>query len=74
MVNENFKPKHPFEWQAGYGAFSVSESRNEAVRKYILNQEEHHRKRTLEEEFIELLQKHNIEYDQRYVFDQEIIQ
>ena len=68
MVNENNKPKHPFEWQTGYGAFSVSESRHEAVRKYILNQEEHHRKRTLEEEFIELLQKHNIEYDQRYVF------
>jgi len=74
MVNEHIKPKRSFEWQTGYGVFSVSESQHEVVRKYVLNQEEHHRKRTFEEEFIELLQKHNIAYDERYVFEQEIIQ
>ena len=74
MVNEHIKPKRSFEWQTGYGVFSVSESQHEVVRKYVLNQEEHHRKRTFEEEFIELLQKHNIACDERYVFEQEIIQ
>ena len=74
MVNETMTPRIPFEWQPGYAAFSVSESQYPDVRKYILNQEEHHRKKSFEEEFIELLEKHNIAYDPRYVFEQEIIE
>ncbi len=74
MVNETMRPRIPFEWQPGYAAFSVSESQYERVRDYILNQEEHHRKKSFQEEFIELLEKHNIAYDLRYVFEQEIIE
>jgi len=57
-----------FQWQEGYGAFSVSHSQRDAVVQYITKQEEHHRKRTFEEEFIALLQKSGIEYDPRFVF------
>ena len=74
MVNEKVKPRIQFEWQSGYGAFSVSESQCEKVRAYILNQEVHHRKRTFEEEFIAMLERHKITYDLRYVFEQELIQ
>lgn len=58
-----------FYWQAGYGAFSVSQSNVPAVRQYIVNQEEHHRKMTFQEELRALLKKHQIEYDERYVWD-----
>jgi len=58
-----------FGWQAGYSAFSVSESGANAVRTYIERQEEHHRKRTFAEEYLELLAKHGIAYDPRYVFE-----
>jgi hypothetical protein len=57
-----------FEWQEGYGAFSVSASQVPKTIAYINNQKEHHRKKTFQEEFLELLTKHGIEYDQRYVF------
>jgi putative transposase len=58
-----------FYWQAGYGAFSVSQSNVPVVRKYIANQEKHHRKMTFQEEFRALLAKHDIEFDERYVWD-----
>ncbi len=58
-----------FYWQNGYGAFSVSESNVERVKEYIANQEEHHRRMTFQEEFRLLLERHNIEYDDRYVWD-----
>ena len=58
-----------FYWQAGYGAFSVSQSSVSAVRRYIVNQQENHRKMTFQEELIALLKKHQIEYDQRYLWD-----
>jgi REP element-mobilizing transposase RayT len=58
-----------FYWQAGYGAFSVSQSQVSVVRNYIVNQEKHHRKMTFQEEFRALLKKHDIEYDERYVWD-----
>ena len=57
-----------FEWQEGYGAFSVSSSQVEVVKGYIENQEEHHRKRNFEQEFVTLLRNCGIEYDERYVF------
>ena len=58
-----------FGWQRGYGAFSVSASDLEALRQYIDNQEEHHRKRTFQEEYRAFLAKYGIEYDERYVWD-----
>lgn len=58
-----------FGWQDGYGAFSVSKSAVDQVRAYIANQEEHHRRKTFEEEFIEFLDRHGVEYDPKYVFD-----
>ena len=56
-----------FGWQAGYGAFSVSESGVAAVTRYIANQEEHHRKRTFREELVELLDRHGVDYDERFL-------
>jgi putative transposase len=58
-----------FAWQSGYAAFSVSESKEGTVRSYIEKQEKHHRKKTFEEEFVSLLQKHGIEFDPAFVFD-----
>jgi putative transposase len=58
-----------FYWQNGYGAFSVSPSNVEQVKSYIENQEEHHRTMTFQEEFLELLRRHEIEWDERYVWD-----
>lgn len=58
-----------FAWQAGYSAFTVSKSQAAAVRKYIRNQEEHHRKKTFKQELVSLLEKNDIEYDPRYLWD-----
>ncbi|MFG0264901.1 MAG: IS200/IS605 family transposase [Rhodopirellula sp. JB055] len=60
-----------FEWQRGYGAFSVSESMSETVKRYIENQEEHHRRQTFQDEYLAFLEKHNVKFDPRYVFDDE---
>jgi REP element-mobilizing transposase RayT len=57
-----------FSWQEGYGAFSVSPSQVPAVKKYLQSQEEHHRTRNFEQEFVALLRNCGIEYDERYVF------
>ncbi len=62
-----------FEWQAGYGAFSVSESNVPSVRKYIDSQDAHHRKQSFRDEYLALLRRHNIEFDERYVFEEEHI-
>ena len=67
-VNETWGRVQPFAWQTGYGAFSVSRSNVSAVAHYIEMQEQHHRKRTFEEEFVQLLVKHGIAYDSKYVF------
>ncbi|MDZ4859205.1 MAG: transposase [Candidatus Hydrogenedentes bacterium] len=58
-----------FQWQAGYGAFSVSYSNIGRVERYIANQEEHHRKLTFQEEFRQFMRKHGVEWDERYVWD-----
>jgi len=58
-----------FAWQAGYGAFSVSESNVAAVRDYIANQQEHHRDRSFQEEYRIFLNRHKITFDERYVWD-----
>lgn len=58
-----------FQWQLGYGSFSIGESGADAVVKYIQNQAEHHRKVTFEEEYRALLERYKIPYDERYVWD-----
>jgi REP element-mobilizing transposase RayT len=58
-----------FGWQAGYAAFSVSQSNVESVTKYISNQEPHHRKATFQDELRALFKRHGIEFDERYVWD-----
>ena len=68
-IHKAFPRLKNFAWQVGYGAFSVSLSNKENVVHYIQHQEEHHRKMTFKEEFIEFLEKHNIEYDERYIWD-----
>jgi putative transposase len=73
-INERGDVTRKFEWQSGYAAFSVSESQSPTVANYIDNQAEHHRKKSFEEEFLAILEKHNIEFDMRYVFEQEIIE
>jgi len=67
-VHDTFSRYKKFEWQEGYGAFSVSASQARKTIAYIQSQKEHHRKRTFQEEFLDLLDKHGIEYDSRYVF------
>ena len=63
-------PRHAdFFWQAGYGAFSVSQSSVDSVKRYIENQEEHHRRMTFQDELRALFRRHGIEFDERYVWD-----
>ena len=56
-----------FAWQEGYGAFTVSASQREAVRQYIQQQPEHHRTRTFREEYLELLRRSGVEFDEHYL-------
>jgi REP element-mobilizing transposase RayT len=58
-----------FYWQRGYGAFSVGESQVAAVRNYILNQKEHHKRQTFQDEFRELCRRYGVDLDERYVWD-----
>jgi putative transposase len=68
-VHENHSHLRAFAWQDGYGAFSVSKSAEQKLIEYIENQEMHHRKRDFKEEFLDLLKKHNIEYNEKYLWD-----
>ena len=63
------KWKAGFAWQTGYGSFSVSESNVPAVSRYIANQEQQHRTRSFQEEFVEFLKKNKIAYDERYIWE-----
>jgi putative transposase len=67
-VHDTFPALKKFKWQQGYGAFSVSVSQVENTIAYILGQREHHRKKTFQDEYIAFLKKHNVEYDQRYIW------
>jgi len=58
-----------FAWQAGYGAFSVSQSNGGQVKRYIANQEQHHSRMTFQDELRQLCARHEIEIDERYVWD-----
>lgn len=69
FINDNKLVSKKFSWQEGFGAFSYSQSHIDNVYKYILNQEKHHKKRTFRDEYLELLQKFEIEYNEKYLFD-----
>ena len=67
-IHDTFPRHKKFEWQEGYGAFSVSASQAQKTIAYIKGQKEHHRKTTFQEEFRALLDKHGIAYESRYLF------
>ena len=67
-INEKKFIKTRFEWQEGYGAFSYSKSQIKTVIEYIENQELHHQKKTFREEYLEILQKFEVDYDEKYIF------
>jgi putative transposase len=67
-IHEKWPEHHLFAWQTGYGAFTVSESGAPAVRDYISNQQEHHRARSFQEEFMAFLKKNGIAVDERYLW------
>ena len=69
FINENKFLQSKFSWQEGYGAFSYAHSQMDNVYKYILKQEEHHRKKTFKEEYLEFLQKFEIDYNEQFLFE-----
>ena len=70
-INEQNWNVDSFEWQKGYGAFTVSYSQMDRVRAYIANQESHHQKLTFQQEYVNLLKKHNIDFEPKYLFEDE---
>ena len=68
-INEKKFLRTRFEWQEGYGVFSHSISHKAVTIKYVLNQKEHHRKKTFREEYLEMLRKHGIEFKEEYVLE-----
>ena len=68
-VHETFPEHRLFNWQVKYGAFGVSVSQLDKTIQYIRKQEEHHRKMSFQEEFLALLKKHRIDYDERYLWE-----
>jgi REP element-mobilizing transposase RayT len=69
FINQQHWVKGKFNWQEGFGAFSYSKSQIDNVIKYILSQEEHHKKTTFREEYFDFLKKFEIDYDEKYVFE-----
>ena len=72
-INQQRKIDTRFEWQRGYGVFSVSQSMVASVKDYLANQAEHHKTQSFREEYLTLLTKHRIEFDDQYVFDEQIV-
>ncbi len=68
-IHEEFPNLRAFAWQDGYGGFTVSKSQVPDLIEYIKNQRQHHRKKTFKEEYLELLKKHGVDYDERYIWD-----
>jgi putative transposase len=68
-IHDTFPELRGFAWQEGYGAFSIAISGVPDTMAYIDNQQEHHRTRTFQEEFIAFLRRHGLEYDERYIWD-----
>jgi putative transposase len=68
-LNKRNYVKHRFEWQSGYGSFSYSRSHINNVFRYIQNQEAHHKKQSFRKEYINMLNRFGVKYDERYIFD-----
>ena len=68
FVNSEVKLRGTFGWQEGFGAFSYSHSQIDTVTKYIMNQEEHHRRRTFREEYEAMLKEFAVDHEERYLF------
>lgn len=68
-LNENKLTRHRFQWQEGYGAFTYGQSQLQIVINYILNQKEHHSKKTFQEEYIDFLVKFQIDHEEQYLFN-----
>lgn len=71
--NDTFKRETKFHWQTGFGAFSVSKSDEPIVANYIRTQREHHRKMTFRDEYLLILQRHEIDFEEKYLFEEEHI-
>jgi REP element-mobilizing transposase RayT len=71
-INDHELTADRFEWQEGYGVFSYAHSQVDAVYKYILNQEEHHKKQRFLDEYVHLLESFEIQYDTQYIFHEPI--
>lgn len=69
FIHDRFDKNKHFQWQSGYGVFSYSYSQVDKVYHYIMNQEDHHRKRLFREEYMDILKKANISFDDQYLFD-----
>ena len=69
FINDRKLVKGKFLWQDGYGSFSYGHSQIDKVYKYILNQEQHHRKKTFREEYLDFLKKFEVPYDEKYLFE-----
>jgi len=69
FINQQHWVKGKFNWQEGFGAFSYSKSQIDSVIKYILSQEEHHKKTTFREEYFDFLKNFEIDYDEKYLFE-----
>jgi putative transposase len=67
-LHEVFPELRQFAWQNGYGAFTVSATEVASVRRYIANQQAHHQRQSFEDEFVQLLRLHEVEFDQRYLW------
>jgi len=68
-INDNRFVRGKFRWQEGYGAFSYARSQRDSVIRYIMRQEAHHKKSTFREEYLDLLKRFEISYDEKYVFE-----
>ncbi|MBI5865147.1 MAG: IS200/IS605 family transposase [Planctomycetes bacterium] len=68
-MHDTFPNLGAFAWQEGYSVFSVSKSQEEAVKKYIAGQAEHHKKEDFKSELLRMLRAHGVEFDEKYVFD-----
>ncbi len=69
FINEKKWIRGKFMWQEGYGVFSYSHSHIDRVIKYVMNQEEHHRKKTFQQEYLEILKDFSIPFEEKYLFE-----
>jgi hypothetical protein len=72
-VNELPESHAEFEWQKGYAAFTVSYSQVVAVRQYLQSQEQHHKRKSFKDEYVDFLRRHEIAFDERFLFEGEYL-